>query len=674
VTEPTYLVSGCATVDEFVSAFRRYVDRRDLFVPTATPTGVGKSGMFAVTLSTGEILISGKADVISSSSRPAGLHGRAGMTLRFADLDADSQAVLDHLEKVRFAAKVAVAAGHLKTRPGPDVPERTAASAPPKHLADPKHALAECIILGADAAPAPEKPLSPRFAIPSIPSLAGGVATPSLQAPKTATPPVGVAVAPPSSIAPRPVPPPLAPPLAPPPTAMPGDDALAAATDDEQTLASTEAPVSPAGDVPPGDETPTTEGLAFAATVVASIPVAVPTFSSGASPVAPAAPPGLPARPTPRPGVSKATIIGVPAMPAAPRMGPLRAGQLLGPSSPEPAPSAPAAETGIPSHDTAASPSISGPAPAGPPLALATTDPAPLEPRPVPRRPTLPETEDLAISSRSVASRRWVYAIAILLGVTVAVVVSMTIRSQRAGRSEAPPMGSALNSEATSVRTVDAAGPGEVDAGVEVHADATFAPVADATLSVDSAVILDAAAMTILVDAGPRRPVNAALDAGSWDAGAPPIDAATEVRAPTSDGEGPCLLQVASVPEGSEVVIAGSVRGVTPAKIKLPCGQTTFTLRRPRYQSITKTLRVEKKTSFTGKLERPVFPLKISSSPTGATVTIDGKKVGKTPITASVAGHRALVISISKTGFETASQTITVRQSGSTVRLDLAKK
>jgi hypothetical protein len=78
--DPIFLVSMCGTPEDFLTAFRRYVDRHGLFVPTATPAPALHHGRFAITLSDGRVMVEGEAEIASSSSRPSALYGRTGMT------------------------------------------------------------------------------------------------------------------------------------------------------------------------------------------------------------------------------------------------------------------------------------------------------------------------------------------------------------------------------------------------------------------------------------------------------------------------------------------------------------------------------------------------------------------------------------------------------------------
>ena len=160
VSAPVFLISRCSTLDEFIAAFRRYADRQTLFVPTATPLTAGRRVAVTLMLSTGDIVIEADADVMNSSARASGLHGRPGMTLRLTDLDDDSRAILEHLERVRFGAKATLPHDHLTVRNGVLPDGATAPDAPAlTSIGDPALALAECAVVGDDAPPA--APLAP---------------------------------------------------------------------------------------------------------------------------------------------------------------------------------------------------------------------------------------------------------------------------------------------------------------------------------------------------------------------------------------------------------------------------------------------------------------------------------------------------------------------------------
>ncbi|HEX7837163.1 MAG TPA: hypothetical protein VF469_06845, partial [Kofleriaceae bacterium] len=206
---PIYLVSACASGEEFVAAFRRYADKQGLFIPIGDPLPPGGRTRFAVTLRDGGVMIEGEAEVVSSARVPSVMHGRVGMTLRFLDPDEASKTTLGELERARLAMKP----------PPPSVPPRPAqipaeprpVPPPVQGRIDAVNALAECVAIGdttalgpplpAQAAPAPKA--SPRFVMP--PLSAGGRAAPGSSppgglgmahtsaAPRTSTAPLPIA-------------------------------------------------------------------------------------------------------------------------------------------------------------------------------------------------------------------------------------------------------------------------------------------------------------------------------------------------------------------------------------------------------------------------------------------------------------------------------------------------
>ncbi|HET9990828.1 MAG TPA: hypothetical protein VFQ65_19995, partial [Kofleriaceae bacterium] len=86
-----YLVSACASAEEFVAAFRRYADRAGLFVPIAEPLPQGRRGRIALTLKDGRILLEGEVEIAAASARPSPLYGRVGMTLKFVEPDGPTK-------------------------------------------------------------------------------------------------------------------------------------------------------------------------------------------------------------------------------------------------------------------------------------------------------------------------------------------------------------------------------------------------------------------------------------------------------------------------------------------------------------------------------------------------------------------------------------------------------
>ena len=111
----------------------------------------------------------------------------------------------------------------------------------------------------------------------------------------------------------------------------------------------------------------------------------------------------------------------------------------------------------------------------------------------------------------------------------------------------------------------------------------------------------------------------------------------------------PGTLTVDSTPRGSEVLVDGTTRGITPLTLTLRPGDHVLVLRR---NGLTREFRigVTPGAPLSQKLDwstvRATGTLAISSTPSQAKVTVDGKERGVTPITVSdvPVGMRQIVI------------------------------
>jgi hypothetical protein len=184
-------------------------------------------------------------------------------------------------------------------------------------------------------------------------------------------------------------------------------------------------------------------------------------------------------------------------------------------------------------------------------------------------------------------------------------------------------------------------------------------PAADAgaARAADAAAIEAAAA-----DAAPKAPASKA-----------PAPAAGSAAAGSPGGE--CAFNVGSAPAGAEILIDRSVVGTTPGRLTLPCGvELKLSFRKPRY------LPAERRYTPTpaGKplkvvLAKPSFSVRVSSSPSGATVTVGGKSQGATPTMIRLPANEASTVTISKEGFVTSTQRITAKQNNQAVHTNLKR-
>jgi hypothetical protein len=117
------------------------------------------------------------------------------------------------------------------------------------------------------------------------------------------------------------------------------------------------------------------------------------------------------------------------------------------------------------------------------------------------------------------------------------------------------------------------------------------------------------------------------------------------------------------------------VLGTTPTRLKFPCGvEIKLSFRKPRFAF------TERKYTPTaaGKplkvaLARPTYLVKVSSTPSGATVAVGGKPQGVTPTTIRLPINETSTLTISKEGFATESQKITAKQNNQAVHTTLRR-
>ncbi|HUS27803.1 MAG TPA: PEGA domain-containing protein [Kofleriaceae bacterium] len=146
--------------------------------------------------------------------------------------------------------------------------------------------------------------------------------------------------------------------------------------------------------------------------------------------------------------------------------------------------------------------------------------------------------------------------------------------------------------------------------------------------------------------------------------------------APPPPHDGPCKVDVSSVPTGADIYLAKAKVGTTPFSLELPCGTAaTLTLKKARFLATDRTFTPSavKANKITIKLGKTMFSLKVTSNPSGATITIGGKSAGVTPTTVKVAAFESSAITLSKPGFATDTQRVTPKQNGQAHHVVLKK-
>ena len=141
--------------------------------------------------------------------------------------------------------------------------------------------------------------------------------------------------------------------------------------------------------------------------------------------------------------------------------------------------------------------------------------------------------------------------------------------------------------------------------------------------------------------------------------GAFPADAARTYR-----------VKVNSTPSGASIYLEKTgevVHGKTPHTLRLPKGQHTLILKLDGYKSVSRTVLVRGTSTFSFTLEKKPEPATFSleaatgSQAAGAAVKINGKEVGKIPVTVALLQGRYLV-AVDKEGFKQWEQWIDVKE------------
>ncbi|HEX7836318.1 MAG TPA: PEGA domain-containing protein, partial [Kofleriaceae bacterium] len=168
--------------------------------------------------------------------------------------------------------------------------------------------------------------------------------------------------------------------------------------------------------------------------------------------------------------------------------------------------------------------------------------------------------------------------------------------------------------------------------------------------------------------AAPTEPAHAAT--------ASPL-AATPVAAAAASASQPgeCFADVSSQPTGADIVLDQNVVGTTPQRVTLPCGHPVdLVIRKLHLASVVRTITpipdgVPVKVTLSKQLSR----VRVSSTPEGATVTLNGKPLGVTPTTVQVPAFESSALNITKDGYETETETVSPNANGGTVRTVLKR-
>ncbi len=251
------------------------------------------------------------------------------------------------------------------------------------------------------------------------------------------------------------------------------------------------------------------------------------------------------------------------------------------------------------------------------------------------------------------------HIIIVLATAIVAVVIGIIVLAKLTGQSEpSPPTNKPAPGAATPAPGTQAVTPGARPATTNL-----------------AAVPGDAHAVAAVA-----APPPAAAATGSPTAATAPTataPAAPAAAAPAARAAAPaCYADIASQPSGAEIVVGASkILGTTPQKLALPCGaKVELTIRKSRLVSATRTITPSSElTRVRVTLGKPTVQVKVSSTPPGATITLNGRSLGVTPTTVKVPAFEASMLSITKDGYVPGTEKVSPKASGSSVHATLKK-
>ena len=156
---------------------------------------------------------------------------------------------------------------------------------------------------------------------------------------------------------------------------------------------------------------------------------------------------------------------------------------------------------------------------------------------------------------------------------------------------------------------------------------------------------------------------------------APVVDPVGDPNAPPVAGSGPCRVTVTSSPAGSMVEVDDQPLGPSPITVAGPCARRKIDVKHPRYALGTRwvTLSAGKPESIDIALARPTHSVTVTSTPSGATVSIAGRRAGTTPTAVKVMGFTGVTLTVEKSGFKTVNQKLYSKVDGDKLTVKLVR-
>jgi hypothetical protein len=119
-------------------------------------------------------------------------------------------------------------------------------------------------------------------------------------------------------------------------------------------------------------------------------------------------------------------------------------------------------------------------------------------------------------------------------------------------------------------------------------------------------------------------------------------------------GSGPCRVVVLTTPAGSSIKLDGNSVGPSPLTIATSCERHKLDVSHARYQATSRfvSLAAGKPQNLEVTLSRPTHVVTVTSQPSGATIFLDGRRAGTTPMKLSVLGFVTVKLDFKKTGYQ----------------------
>jgi hypothetical protein len=141
--------------------------------------------------------------------------------------------------------------------------------------------------------------------------------------------------------------------------------------------------------------------------------------------------------------------------------------------------------------------------------------------------------------------------------------------------------------------------------------------------------------------------------------------------APPNAATDTCTASIDSNVDDARVLINGALAGTgTVREQSVPCGEELLiTVEHPRYQTFETRVTTSPGTpvQVAASLQRPAARLTLVSTPPGATLSVNGKVIGRSPATVDVKAHRSVRVTATLKGYKVWARRFRVSKSGLTI-------